>query len=309
MKRIAKTVAAIGAAVAIAFGTGACSIPSTTSDEILVHKGGGPFDDQGPRGCINPSTRSVEDANDNYFAYPANQRVYDFTGSQDSDGQPFSVVSKDGQNLTVRGTLSFALNTNCDVLQRFHDKIGNRYSAYMEDGKTSAGWSKMLNIYMRPALDSTLDRVAKNYGWNELRSNPALKAELDKAVNESVKTLINQQFEGSDEFFINYSALIQQPDADPALVEAVKANEISKAQALATETKAKADAAAAEAGANAQVAQKQAELKVAQIEAQIQSAKIAAYGSVKNWIDAQAIEKGLNPFQPTYGGNVLTPAK
>jgi regulator of protease activity HflC (stomatin/prohibitin superfamily) len=306
MKRIVLVVAAIFAALAM---TG-CSV-AANSDEIYVHKGGGIVEAPDPKGCVATASRELEKPGDSYFAYPANQRTYKFTGSQDDDGQPFSVVSKDGQTLTVRGALSFNLNTNCDVLQRFHDKIGNRYHAYMENGQTTEGWSKMLNIYLRPALDSTLDRVAKQYGWNELRSNPAIKAELDKAVNESVRALVNQQFEGNDEFFVGYSALIQQPDADPALVDAVKQNEISKAQAQATETKATADAKAAEAAAKAQVAQKNAELTVAQKEALIQKAKIAPFGSVKNWLDAQAIEKGLNPYQPTYGAgsNVLAPSK
>ena len=285
-----------------------CSV-AANSDEIYVHKGGGIVEAPDPKGCVSAATRELEKPGDSYFAYPANQRTYDFTGSQDADGAPFSVVSKDGQTLAVRGTLAFSLNTDCNILQRFHDKIGNRYGAYMEGGKTGDGWKKVLNLYMRPALDSTLDRVAKQYGWNELRSNPAIKAELDKAVNESVRTLINQQFEGNDEFFVGYSALIQQPDADTALVDAVKQNEISKAQATATRTKAEADAAALEAAANAQVKQKEAELKVAQKEAAIKTANIAPFGSVKNWLDAQAIEKGLNPYQPTYGGSVVAPAK
>lgn len=309
MNRIAKTLGGAVLAVGIMFGTGACTIPSTSSDEILVHKGGGPFDDQGARGCINPSTRSVEDAADNYFAYPANQRVYDFTGSENSDGQPFTVVSKDGQTLTIPGTLSFNLNTNCDTLQAFHDKIGNNNSAYMENGKTGEGWRKVLNLYMRPSLDSTLDRIAKQYTWTQLYGDPTIKDEMNKAVNSSVRTLINQQFEGDYEFFQNYSALIQQPQAPADLIALAKNEEISKKEAANTQAKAEADAKAAEAAAKSQVAQKQAELTVARLQAQIKSAEIAAYGGVKNWIDAQAIEKGLNPFQPTYGGNVLTPAK
>lgn len=309
MNRIAKVAGGIVLAVGVMFGTGACTVPSTSSDEILVHKGGGPFDDQGPRGCINPSTRSVEDANDNYYAYPANQRVYDFTGSENSDGAPFTVVSKDGQTLTIPGTLSFNLNTNCDVLQTFHDKIGNNNRAYMEDGKTGEGWRKVLNLYMRPALDSTLDRIAKQYTWTQLYGDPTIKDEMNKAVNQSVRALVNQQFEGDQEFFQNYSSLIQQPQAPADLIALAKNEEVSKKEAANTEAKAKADAAAAKAAADAQVAQKQAELTVAKLQAQIKAAEIAAYGGIRDYNNAKAIEQGLNPFQPTYGGNVLTPAK
>jgi len=46
-------------------------------------------------------------------------------------------------------------------------------------------------------------------------------------------------------------------------------------------------------------------LKVAEKQAQIKAAEIAAYGGVKNYLDAKAIEKGLNPWQPTFNGGAL----
>ena len=301
MKR--KFIVAIAALAAAASLTG-CST-SAASDEIYVHKGNGIFENKGDKGCVTPSDREISGAMDDYYAYPANQRVYDFTVSKDHDGDPFQVVSKDGQPMTVPGTLSFALNVDCKVLQKFHDKIGNRYQAYMEDGQTGAGWAKMLNVYFRPSLDATLDRVAKQYEWRQLYSDPSIKDEINTQVNKQVETLINQQLEGNEKFFVNFSALIQQPQADAQLVQAVKDAETSEAQAAATEAKAKADASAAQAAANAQVAQKEAELKVAKIEAQIKQAEIASYGGPQKYNDYLAIQKGLNPYQPTYGGNVL----
>lgn len=293
MKKITLVLAAIFAMLAF---TG-CSV-AANSDEIIAHKGGGLIEAAEDKGCILPATRELQKPGDSYYTYPSNQRVYDFTGSKDSDGAAFTVVSKDGQTLTTPGTLSFSLNTDCKTVQAFHDRVGNRYVAY-----ESEGWNEMLNIHFRPALDATLDRVAKQYTWTQLYSDPSIKDELNKAVNESVRNLINQQFDGEFEFFVGYSALIQQPQAAKELVDAAKANEVSKAQALATETKAKADAAAAESAANAQVTQKQAELKVAQIQAAIKRAEIAAYGSVQQWLDAQAIAKGLNPYQPNFSGS------
>lgn len=211
-----------------------CSIPSTASDEIYVHKGGGPFEDQSAKGCIEPSNRQVESAFDGYFAYPASQRVYAFTGDKNTDDHtPFTVVSKDGQTLTVPGTLSFQLNIDCKVLQKFHDKIGNRYQAYMEDGHDSPGWSKMLNIYFAPSVDATLDRIAKQYTWRELYSDVTIKDKMNTAMNTEVARLINQQFIGEDQYFLDFSALIQQPQAAKELVDAVKQEETSRAQAAA----------------------------------------------------------------------------
>jgi hypothetical protein len=301
-----KRIMQIAAVTVAAISMTACSV-AANSDEIYVHKGGGIVEAADPKGCVTPASRELEKPGDSYYAYPANQRVYDFTGGTNSDGSPFTVVSKDGQTLTIPGTLSFSLNTNCDVLQRFHDKIGSRNAAYFKDGMatTPEGWNKVLSLYMRPALDSTLDRVAKQYSWSQLYGDPSIKDEMNAAVNASVKALINQQFEGNDEFFLNYSALIQQPQAPADLVSLAKDQEVNNRSAANAQAKAEADAKALEAAALAQIAQKNAELTIAQKEAQIKAAEIAAYGGVKNWLDAQAVEKGLNPWQPSWNGGVI----
>jgi regulator of protease activity HflC (stomatin/prohibitin superfamily) len=304
--RTTMKIALFGVAGALAL-TG-CSAPSTASDEIAVHKGSGWTEGKEDKGCVEPATRQLfwgQGMGDDYFYYPTNQRVFDFTKAGQGDADPFTVVSKDGQTLTVPGTLSFYLNANCDAVTEFHDKIGNRYQAYLEDGQDSAGWVKVLNIYMAPSVDATLDRIAKKYTWKELYADVAIKDEMNRVMNTEVARLINQQFLGDTEFFQNFEALIQQPIADPDLVAAVKQEETSKAQALATETKAKADAAAAEAAASAQVAQKTAELKVAQLERQIKQQEIQAFGGPENYINWLAVEQGINPFQPVYGSALV----
>lgn len=294
--------AAIGLGLVAVFGVTGCSMPSTAADEIAVHRGGGPIEDQGPKGCVEPATKEVNSVGDNYYYYPANQSTYDFTGGQNSDSGPFSVVTKDNQTFQIPGSVKFTLNTKCEVLEKFHDNIGKRYEAYNSDSglPRSDGWRKMLSLYIAPAVDGTLDRIAKNYTWRELRNDPSIKDEMNDAVNSTVARLVQQQTPGNDEFFKDFSALIQQPIAPKALTDAVELEESSKATAAATEVKAKADAVAAENAAKAQVATKTAELKVAQLESKIQEARIAAYGGVREYNNAQAIEKGLNPYQPVY---------
>lgn len=303
MKRIALVILAVAALIL----TG-CSAPSTQADEVFVHKGSGISEGHENKGCVQPAQREINwgtGMGDDYYAYPANARVFDFRGVDGSDRGPFEVVSKDGQTLTIPGTLSFTLNTNCEVLQKFHDRIGNRYQAYMEDNQTGAGWAKVLNLYMAPALDASLDRLAKQYTWNELRSDPTIKDKINTDVATTVARLVNQQMEGDEEYFGGFQPLITQPVAPETLVASVRSQEESIIAAKAVEAKAKADAAAAEAGANAQVAQKEAELKVAQIEAQIRAAEIRSYGGAEAWAKAQAVAKGINPWQPSYGGNTL----
>jgi hypothetical protein len=287
-----------------------CSAPSTQADETFVHKGSGISEGHEDKGCVPAATREINwgtGMGDEYYAYPANQRVFDFRGVEGSDRGPFEVVSKDGQTLTIPGTLSFLLNTDCETLQAFHDRIGNRYQAYMEDNQTGAGWTKVLNLYMAPALDATLDRLAKQYTWNELRSDPTIKDTINTKVNETVAQLIDQQLEGDQKFFQGFSALITQPIAPETLVASVRSSEEAIAAAKATQAKAEADASAAGAAATAQVKQKEAELKVAQIEAQIRAAEIRSYGGAEAWAKSKAVEKGINPWQPSYGNSIVNP--
>lgn len=287
-----------------------CSAPSTQADETFVHKGSGISEGHEDKGCVPAATREINwgtGMGDEYYAYPANQRVFDFRGVEGSDRGPFEVVSKDGQTLTIPGTMSFLLNTDCETLQKFHDRIGNRYQAYMEDNQTGAGWTKVLNLYFAPALDASLDRLAKQYTWNELRSDPTIKDTINVKVNETVEALVNQQLEGDEKFFQGYSALVTQPIAPEALVASVRSSEEAIAAAKATQAKAEADASAAGAAATAQIKQKEAELKVAQIEAQILAAQIRSYGGAEAWAKAKAVDKGINPWQPSYGNSLVNP--
>ena len=302
-----KTLAVVAAMVAL--GTAGCTV-ATDSDGVIVHKGGGIVEAAKPKGCLMPAQLEIEKPGDSYYLYPGNQRTYEFSSSEGADGPPITVISKDGQELSISGTLSFNLNTDCDVLQRFHDVVGNRENAYFDStSETPAGWNIMLEKYMRPSIDSTLDRVAKQYNWKELYADVSIKDKMNLEINQNVSALVNQRFEGKEDFFINFSALILQPQADAELVASVKKVEASKANAEATKTKAEADAAAALAAAEAQVAQKRAEKTVADLDAQIKKAEIEPYGTAREYNNWLAIEKGLNPYQPTYGGGVLVSPK
>lgn len=308
MKRL-KTVVVGVLAVGVLTG---CSQATPASDEIAVHKGGGPIEGKGSKGCVEPDTREFTAIFDDFFYYPLNQRIFDFTGDDSSDAQPIQVVSKDDQILTIPGTVNFDLNTDCDVLTAFHDNIGRTRGAYMVEGENgqlvlSDGWTKTLNLYIGRAADATLDRVAKDYTWRELYSDPAIKDKMNAAVNETIQKLVDQQTDGDQQFFRNFSALIQQPRPADELIAALKQEETARAEASATEAKAVADAAAAEAAADAQVAQKEAELAVRRIEAQLKQTEIAPYGNAQEFNYNKAIEKGLNPYQPTYGNAIVAP--
>ncbi len=297
---------------------------SSPADEVAVHKGGGVIEAPNSKGCVPANSREIRRPGDTYYWYPASQRTYNFTGGEGTDHGPFSVVSKDYQPLDVPGSVEFTLNVDCEVLTRFHDAIGNRYAAYYtasdEWDDTPTGWRTMLDLYFAPTLDATLDRVAKKYTWKELYADPTIKDEMNRAVNEQLAALIQQKMPGEDEFFQGFSALIQQPQPVAALVQALGDEEAGKAQAAAAKAKAVADAqtqqaksvAEAEAAkitAEAQVAVKEAQSRIAKLEAEIRAQEIEPFGSVKEYNNWLAIQRGLNPYQPTYGGSVLVPGQ
>ena len=295
----------------VLFGSG-CSVPSTAPDEVYVHKASGITEGKEAKGCVPAATREINWGTgwgDDYFAYPKSQRYYDFLKSEadGSDSDRFVVVSSDGQQLTVPGSVFFTLNTDCDTLQSFHDLLGNREQAYMIDGQTTAGWSKVLNLLFKQPIDNALDTVAKKYTWKQLRFDLAVKDEMAKAVNEALKREVNAKIKGDFDYFLDYAAQIQQPIAPEPLVKIEQDREANVSQAAANQAKAEADAAAAEAAAIAQKAQKDAELAVAQKEAAILAAKIRSYGGPEAYAKYMAIEKGINPWQPSYGNSLVAP--
>lgn len=309
MKRSQKLIAL--AAVGMLALTG-CSA-SAASNEVIVHKGGGPIEAKKAKGCLQPEEKELSKPGDSYFSYPASQSVYDFQGGDGSDAEPITVISSDLQTLAIGGTITFDLNTACDVLQAFHDNIGARRAAYLVPGDNgvltySAGWTEVLNTYFNPALNATLDRIAKNYTWKELYSDTSIRLEMNEAAIRELPAEINKLTDGDQEFFQNYNATLLQPRASDGLVASLTEAEESVERARTAEAKAVADAKAAEAAANAQVTQKNAEALVAEAEARAKAATIAPFGSVEAYNNYLAIEKGLNPFQPTYGGGTIVDA-
>ncbi len=292
------------AAVAVLLPLGAitsCTSASTAADEIALHYEGGPLSSKRFKECVAPSARQYDGPGDQHFYYPANQRVFDFTGKEGSDAVPITVVSRDNVELSVPGSINFSLNTECEVLRRFHERIGNRYQAYMDDGKggrlQSAGWVRMLNLYIGRAADTTMDRIAQQYTWRELYNNPAVKEKMEQEVNEQIADLVQRQTDGDDVFFQNFASLIQKPEPPDELKAAITQEQTKVAQANA-----------ARAEADAKRAQVAAEVAVAEQEARKVATRVRALGGTEAYLKERLIDRGGNPYQPTYGGGTLVPA-
>lgn len=273
-----------------------CATASTDSDLTAVHYSGGVASEKKFQNCLKPSSRSGYDPGDGYYAYPTRQVSYDATGGKGSEAKPFRVVSKDNAEMATPVTVTFSLKTDCDTLRKFHEALGNKYEAYFDaNGKSSdenEGWVNLLNFVIGKPLDATLDRFAQKYTWRELWNDPTVKTEIETAINDDIEALVTRQAGGA--YFENFQALVQKPDPT---AEGLKT-------AIAKEQEAVADAQAAEKKAEADVITARAQVEVARAEALKKKAEISGFGGIEEYLRAQCIASGCNPYQPTwiYGG-------
>lgn len=284
MKKIIVAVAAVASVL-----TG-CATASTGPDLKALHYSGGSFSAKKFKGCLEPSSRSGYDPGDKYVAFPTRQISYDATGGKGSEAKAFTVVSKDNAELYVPATVTFSLDTDCDVLRKFYETIGARYNAGFDasgdSGDPPEGWVDLLNYVIGKPLDTTLDRVAQNYDYRAVWNDPAVKSQFEQEVNQNIETLVNRQAGG--DFFKDFTVLILKPDPkDPGLK-----------QAIADEQNAVAQANAAKAKADADVKTAQAQLALQKAQAQAKQAEIQGYGGIENFLKHECIEKGCNPYQP-----------
>lgn len=264
---------------------------STQPDTVGLAYNDGPFSPRTFDECIQPSTRKAQGPADVAFFYPVNQRTDRFTGGDGSDFGPVNVADKDGFPISFPGALAFTMVTECETLRTFHEKIGNRNKAYFdESGQTSEGWVPyVLDPIIHDGLKQALANAASDYTWREMYSDPKVRQEMQTKVNETVGAAIDAKTEGNTSFFTGYSTQLQVPNLPDEL----------RAALVAEQTKV-AEANSKRAEADAQIAQAESETRLAQERAQQKAAELAGYPSLEAYLQEQAIEKGLNPFQPTY---------
>ena len=272
----------------------ACNNYSTPPDQQAIHEAGGPFTDQALKNCIPPSKKGYDGVSETHYYYPVSQRSFDATGGSGAEAQPFTVVSKDNAEMTWPMTVTFTLTRNCDQLKTFHIRLGNRFTAYMDGNQTRPGWTEMLNFVIGKPADTLLDRVAQQYNWRDLYNDPETKAAAENEVESRLAGMVAQQAGG--QFFTFDNVLLLKPTpVDPSLTAAINQEQAAVARANAQE--AQADAEVESAKAQTQVAEERAKQKQAEISA-YQLPGMTPEEAVKAYNEAQALEKGMNPYQP-----------
>ncbi|GAA2357794.1 SPFH domain-containing protein [Nonomuraea africana] len=236
----------IAAAVAVLIGLitvlTSFSRVSTEPDEVVLHYAGGTFEAIKFERCINPSSGATWlGPGDTDYHYPFGQRTFDFSGGDSAESGGISIVSKDNVEMKVAGSATFTLNTDCKVLQQFHEKIGRKFGAYFEDGD-SRGWTKMLNFYFKQPLDRAMDAASQEFEWKKLFNDPTIKQQWEQRVGQLARQFIKETA-GADYFCQpNYAGVgdcgdvvltIQKPQPPESLINALAAEQAAKQQNLA----------------------------------------------------------------------------
>jgi len=218
MKRI--FVAAI-AALAL-FSMNACSSVSTEPDEVALHYSGGSFSSKNFQDCVDPSNREYNGPSDSHYIYPAGQRTFSFTGAEGSEQGPITVTTNDGQNLNVPGFVTFTLDTTCETLRDFHEKVGMKYGAYKDGG----GWDAFLNDYIAVPLTSAMNKASLDSGWYALYSSSEAQADFEEYVKANLPAEVEKAL-GADFLTIN-AVQISKPQPNEELTAALAQKEQAK---------------------------------------------------------------------------------
>ena len=284
----------------VGFVLSSCATASAPADLMGVHYAGGAMSAKKFIDCLEPSNRSGFDPGDGYYFYPTRQISYEASQEKNSERGRFTVVSDDNAELYVPIRVTMQLDTKCETLRKFHEEIGARYNAYIEDGNDSSdypqGWIDLLNDVVGKPLDATVDRVAQKYEWREVWNNEEVRVEMEYEIEQSIEGMVNAQSGG--DFFTDFTVLVNKPDpVNPALKDAIANEQTKVADGQAREAEAKADKAVAEAQEavkRAEAANKRAEIEGYRLDGMTNKEALEAY------LESLRIAAGLNSEQPTY---------
>lgn len=219
MNRTRKIVALSAAALIL---TG-CSTVSTQSDQVSLHYAAGPLSDTKFENCVTTGTRNIDGYGDKHYTYPAGQRTFTFAkDGKDVDSAAFTVAAGNVE-LVLSGVARFSLNTDCDTLRKFHEQIGLKYGAYVDDGET--GWNKMIATYVLQPLQRAMNDATNGADWVSLYNDPSAKAAWEKRVGELLPQYVEQTAGG--EYFKDFQLTLQKPALPDQLQSALLAQQVA----------------------------------------------------------------------------------
>jgi hypothetical protein len=306
-----RKLAGITAAAVAAVTLSSCGYQSATSGVQGVVQNGSFFGtaDQNLIDCIKPQENKNE-LNDTVNWYPAHQISWDARGEANvSEHASYLVVSSNEApaNMLVPVVVTFNLTQDCNLLKKFHADIGTKYQGWInQDGTETDGWKRLVDYTVGQPLQATLLRVAQKYPWQKIWNDGAVVQEFQDALLAELPDATKKRTNGT-EYFTGFSVQVFKPTPEnQQLVQAIEQQQASVQEAAAAQAKGVADAKAAEAKAEADTTAAKAQTVLAEQQARQKEAEINAYGGIDGYLRHEAIEKGINPYQPTIAGVVPT---
>jgi len=213
-----------------------CSSMSTDVDEVGLQYENGVISNVSFDHCIDPGQRSWDGPGDDHYRYPAGQRTYDFGTGDTQDGGPLALIAagsgEQGANTQVQlaqvGTLTFELNTDCDVLRAFHETIGRKYGA-SSDGLSN--WSGFMETYLRGPLQRSLTEAAQGIDWKTIYSDATVRKNIETRVNELLPGYVNALAGG--DYFTGFAVQLSTPTLPEDLTAALQATQVAIEQSQA----------------------------------------------------------------------------
>lgn len=220
------TIAAIITTLAVA--TTACSTVNTQPDQQALRYSDPAMGAKQYKEHFGPSSYDMASMMNVDYTYPAGQRVYSFLPGDGGDGNVFAPTTKDGVTLTVEGSVRFALTSEPEKLQEFHEKIGLRMKAYDDEG-----WREMLRVYLRASINRAITDATQGLNWADIYTDPAVKAEWEKDVADLLPQYVEQAIGG--DYIGDFEVTLQKPILPEDLENALKDAEVAAQQARVQE--------------------------------------------------------------------------
>lgn len=207
-----------------------CSQMSTDVDEVGLQYENGVISNVSFDHCIDPGQRSWDGPGDDHYKYPAGQRTYDFGTGEKQDGGALALIAagsgEQGANTQVQlaqvGTLTFELNTDCDVLRAFHENIGRKYGAG-KDGLQN--WSGFMETYLRGPLQRSLTEAAQGVDWKTIYADAKVRKDIEGRVNELLPGYVNQLAGG--DYFTGFAVSLSTPTLPDELANALQQTQVA----------------------------------------------------------------------------------
>lgn len=172
------------------------SARKTPRDQIGISYGGGPVEGQHFQRIVQPgSNLFINGFADKLYLYPVTQRNYIVSNRPDEGdlvGED-AVVSPSKDRIPVSFQVATYFKLNTDKLQRFHEQIGLKYSAFSE-----AGWDKMLNDSFRQQIEFALQRESRKYDVADIYANSEvltlIQSEVAGVLKENVTGVLGDEY-------------------------------------------------------------------------------------------------------------------